>query len=103
MIKKDKPVYGCISYFGGEWMVSFEATVSDGSYTTSSLSGYGEFPFDRFPSIPVIDYRNNDNVIKAISIPLSELPIEVYPGSKGTLESYLAKIEALNIRITSHD
>ena len=49
-----KAIYGTVAYFGG-WSVSFEP---EGVSENITLSGYDrEFPRDRFPHIPVVDFR----------------------------------------------
>lgn len=53
---KSKPIYGTIAYFGG-WSVSF---APEGSVSSSTLSGYGDFPVERFPGLPVVDFRSLD-------------------------------------------
>ena len=64
---KSKAVLGVIPYMGGEWSVEHATSKTDnGSITTSSTKGYGEFPFARF-DIPVIDYRDNDAVFEKLS------------------------------------
>ena len=58
MDKEAKAIYGTIPYFGNSWTVVFKP---EGSCTSQTLSGYGDFPFDRF-CIPVIDFRDDDRV-----------------------------------------
>jgi hypothetical protein len=54
-----KAIYGTIAYFGG-WSVSF---APEGNSQNICLSGYDkEFPRDRFPNIPVIDFRTCENM-----------------------------------------
>ena len=52
-MKERKPLFGMIPHYAGSWSVQY---VGDNG-GTQSLSGYGDFPFDRFPSIPVVDCR----------------------------------------------
>ena len=54
----EKPLYGTIPFCGNEWSVVF---ADHDNVTNQSLSGYGDFPFDRF-CIPVIDFRNDEKV-----------------------------------------
>ena len=58
MKTEEKPIYGTIPYFGGSWSVILKP---EGSCVRKSLTGYGEFPFDRF-CIPVIDFRDDEKV-----------------------------------------
>jgi hypothetical protein len=55
-MKKEIPLFGVIAASGGSWTVTHKPT----RYTHSQTQGYGEFPFDRYPGIPVIDYRPAD-------------------------------------------
>ena len=61
-----KAIYGIISYSGGQYTIHFAKTQSDSSYTTSSLSGYGELP-EEYNNIPIVNYKSNDSVFKVLS------------------------------------
>lgn len=78
------PIVGMIAHGGKSWSVQFKPEPNLSSHTTSNLSGYGGFPFSRFPHIPVIDLSNNlDIAIKSINkAPKS-------PEYGGDLKSYL--------------
>jgi len=93
---KTVPVYATINYFGNGWSVHYK---SYGSTRNITHSGYGPFPHDRFPGIPVIDFTGNDGVIQAIAIKLDDMPREVNPSCNGTLESYLDKIRSFGISV----
>ena len=101
---KDKPVFGTIDALGG-WHVDYAVClpVTDKcGVTYHSLSGYGNFPFDRFPDIPVIDYRNvpGKQLIAAINIRECFRPKICHPLLySGTLETYLNAIRELEIPI----
>ena len=58
----EKVLYGKICYLGGQWSVTYEPSRRDDGRVSGSgyLTGYGNFPFDRFPDIPVIDLEGND-------------------------------------------
>ena len=58
----EKVMYGKIAYYSGFWSVTYEPTRRDNGTVSESgyLTGYGKFPFDRFPDIPVIDLEGND-------------------------------------------
>ena len=63
---QEKPVFGIISYFGGTWSVENQKRESEGSHITSSTSGHGDFPYEKYPGIPVIDYKGNDAVFEKL-------------------------------------
>jgi hypothetical protein len=63
---EEKALYGVIPYFAGEWTIRFQKEEREHSCSTHSLSGYGDFPFDKFPDIPVIDFRDNDKVMESL-------------------------------------
>ena len=99
---KGTPCYGTISYLGG-WGITFDVSMDKTGIACRALDGCGEFPFDRFPNVPVIDFRTASEpgiLIKAINIPVSMHPACTHPGYyTGTLESYLNEIEKLGIKI----
>ena len=64
-----KPLFGMIPADGGGWSVN---CVGD-ERGTSALSGYGDFPRERFPSIPVVDCRT---VTSFVGFP--DFPVEHY-------------------------
>lgn len=70
-----KPVYGVIAYTGGQWTVNYE---DSGNCRNHTLTGYGDFPYDRFPDLPVIDFSANDRVMDW----LKQNPQELHPISK---------------------
>ena len=96
-----KPLYGTISFFGSSWSVThYEERHGDGSSITSCVEGYGEFPFEEYPGLPVIDFKGNDAVIDALAIPDNKRPQEASHRSYGgTLTSYLSAIRGLGIKI----
>lgn len=52
----DIPVYGVICRTGSAWTVRMKEEVHDnGTTVNGSSSGYGEFPYEKYPGIPVID------------------------------------------------
>jgi hypothetical protein len=94
-MKQSKALYGTIPYFGGSYSVTFAPEKNaTGSTTTSTLTGYGDFPFADFPDLPVIDYRNNEAVF-----PCMAYPTEQRPGYGGNLEAFLAFHRAHNVPI----
>lgn len=74
MYSNHRPLYGTIAYFGRSWSVTFNTRETYGrngcNISASSLSGYGEFPFDEFPNIPVIDFRTCEDwtIIGRVSV-----------------------------------
>ena len=96
------PLYGILSYSGGQYSVVFVAVeTSPECWSTSTLTGYGDIlPVDRFPDIPIIDYRNNDGVFASLKIRDNELPAKQNPRLYGnTLDGYLAAVHACGVPI----
>jgi hypothetical protein len=62
----EKAILGIISYTGKTWTVEFKKK----GMSTSYKQGYGEFPFDEYPDIPVIDYTDNDAVMDKLAVNL---------------------------------
>ena len=97
------PLYGTIPFFGGEWTVTFKKTRDGKAWHTGNLSGYGDFPFDRFPNIPVIDYTGNDSVIDVLKW---NTYIEETTNTKDSpvipLKNYLARVYDLGIKIHNY-
>lgn len=84
-------LFGSISALGGTWTVTFRAREQTDRHSSISGShtGYGDFPFDRFPGLPVIDYRTvedwNAGILSvycsdayAAAVPPDSLPLEQY-------------------------
>jgi len=101
MIKDDRiPLYAVVSYTGNSWTVHFQLIKNKNSVTSNiTHSGYGQFPEDRFPGIPVIDYTNNDAVINTLSIPVDDYPGEVFYHSRGTVQSYIDQIKNMGVPV----
>lgn len=95
-----EPLYGIIPYFGKEWTVIFKEEEN----SRETLSGYGDFPFNRFPNIPVINLENNNKVIEYLRIQNELKPREensyLY---KGTMKTFLSEVKALRIEILIGD
>jgi hypothetical protein len=88
------PIVGIIAQGGKSWTVQFKPEPNLSSHTTSSLSGYGGFPFSRFPNIPVIDLSDNlDVAIKSIN----QAPKT--PRQGGDLKTFLAWYRNNGIKI----
>lgn len=67
----DQPLYGTICRSGKEWTITLkEKTTSTGTTITGSISGYGEFPFEKYHDIPVIDFTGEslDRCFEALRI-----------------------------------
>ena len=101
-----KPIIGYIAALGG-WSVDFVAEVrSDGNYSTSTLTGYDrDFPYERFPSIPVVDFRtaDGDKLSAAINILDRYRPKVIAPYYDGTIETYLDELRKIGIAIIDPD
>lgn len=54
------PIHGKISYYGKSWTIEFKP--ASPTCTHETLSGYGDFPFEKYPGLPVIDLENNEKV-----------------------------------------
>ena len=53
----DAPAYGTIARTGSFWTVALQTKHTDtGTTISGSRSGYGEFPFDQYWGLPVIDF-----------------------------------------------
>ena len=105
--KEDIPLYGIISASGGQWTVDYQVHPrKDGSGIVShGVTGYGDFPRDRFPDLPVIDYRRatSNQILKALALPSSVRAREENPiAYSGTLIGFLNEIRKIGIRIDDH-
>ena len=99
-----KPLYGIIAASGGQWTVDYQVTPrKDGSGIVShGVTGYGEFPRERFPDIPVIDYRNatSEQILKSLALGNNVRPKEENPVVyTGTLEGFLTTIKDIGIKV----
>ena len=105
MKKESIPLYGVIPFFGGEWTVTFKKVRDGKAWHSSRLSGYGAFPFERFPNIPVIDYTNNDSVMDVLSwnTYIEESTIITEYSSVIPLKNYLARVFDLGIKIHNYE
>lgn len=55
--KPDIPLYGTICRTGKEWTVQLQdKTTPTGSTISGNITGYGAFPRDKYPDIPVVDF-----------------------------------------------
>ena len=98
----DIPVYGSIPYFGDAWSIEFEVQHRpNGNFITHSLSGYGSFPFEKYPLIPVIDFRtaHGDKLKRYLALSNEVRPKEVNPAYKGSLEGYLNAVKEIGIEV----
>ncbi len=102
---KRSPLYAIISYTGGTWTVQFEFTDCDnGTTITSSCTGYGGIEklieYLDGKVVPIINYHNNENVCKCLSVPDSIRPIAENPNCySGSLNSYLEFISNQGVEI----
>ena len=101
---KDIYLYGTIPASGGSYTVTKIGTQApNGTITTGRVTGYGPFPFDKYPGIPVIDFTDSPQVIAAIAIPDRLRPRESNPKfHAGTLKTYLQAIADLGIPIYNY-
>jgi len=99
------PLYGTIPFFGNAWNVTFKKIRSGTNFSTSTMSGYGDFPFERFPNIPVIDFTNNDSVLDVLklNVRIEESTIEDSYTPVIPLKNYLAKIYDMGITIHNYE
>lgn len=100
-----KPLYGIISASGGQWTVEYQVQPrKDGSGIVShSITGYGDFPKERFPNIPVIDYQNatSEQILKSLSLGSNVRPAEENPVCySGTLEGFLSTLKDIGISVS---
>jgi len=99
MTKDSIPLYGIIAYTGNQWSITFKEELYKNSSVTSTLSGYGTFPFDRYPGVPVINFNGAEKVIESLSISREFRPKEESGINSGTLETYLNELIKLDIPI----
>ena len=53
----DAPAYGTIPRTGGSWTVKYQDKKSTtGCIISGTRTGYGDFPFDEYRGLPVIDF-----------------------------------------------
>lgn len=98
----DIPVYGSISAIGGSWCVHYDCSRKKNSTCAHSTEGYGEFPRERFPDIPVIDFRSCKlgMISKYLDLPIEIHPEEVNPlVYKGTLAGFLDAVREIGIAV----
>lgn len=87
------PLYGIIAMTGKEWTVVFNyVRKSQISTETKSLTGCGDFPFERFPNIPVVDWRTCTKYISLPSV-IGVYPYITYGDPFISLEEYLERAE----------
>lgn len=87
----DIPVYGTICRSGKEWTVTLkEKVTSTGSTITGSVCGYGNFPHEKYPGIPVIDFTGEsfDRCFEALHIH-DELKPQYDKGGPEVLKKFL--------------
>lgn len=78
--------FGIIPFFGGEWTVI---------YNNGSLRGYGDFPFDRFPGVPVVNFQGNDAVMNVVRANLTEQA----SSGKITDKEYFRRLSNMGIEV----
>jgi hypothetical protein len=96
---KNIPLYGIISYSGNQYTVIFKEEVYPYSTITGSLTGYGNFPYEKYPDIPVVNFTGADKVIESINISRDLRPKEESSNYSGTLQTYLNELIKLDIPI----
>ncbi len=92
--KMCKPLFGNVAHFGSCWSVIFAA---EGN-TTSYSEGYGLFPEEEYPDLPLIEYNKTgtNNILAALEGP----PSPDFPGKiGGNLAVYLWGIRSLAIPV----
>ncbi len=98
-----KPLYAVIAASGNQWTVDYQVQPrKDGSGIVShALTGYGKFPRERFPGIPVIDYTTatTEQIMKSLALPSSMRAREENPSYTGTLEGFLSEIKSIGIEV----
>ena len=103
------PLYGIISASGGQWTVTYRCILrkdkktgeflTDGCFTTKDITGYGDFPKERYPDIPVIDYRaaTSEQIMKSLNLGYNDRPREEAPYYNGILNGFLDKLRSFGI------
>lgn len=101
---QDIPAYGTIPYSGKTWTITFKRQ----DLTTSMLEGYGEFPFNDYPDLPVINYKDNDKVFEVLKAHLMCSDCCIQHGYFDSwnylpLNEYLKTIHDMGIEIINYD
>ena len=103
---ESKALYGIVAMTGKSWTVEYAKEIrSDrGTITSKNLSGYGDFPTDRFPHLPVIrlDKVTMETVIRYMAIPDDHRPEDQNMIFAGTLEGFLDEVFKLGIKIDNY-
>lgn len=95
-MNKDIAIHGIISYYGDTYTIVFKPQKNfTGSTTTYHLTGYGKFPFNEYPNIPVVNYHKNENVFKCLSY-------DNMPEYGGSLESFLKFVKDNGIDVINY-
>lgn len=98
-------LYGIVALTGRSWSVEYAKEIKPiGSITSKNLSGYGDFPVDRFPNLPVIrlDKVQAETVNKYLAIPDADRPSEQNTIFTGTLNGFLDEVAKLFIPIDNY-
>lgn len=99
--KKNIPLYGYISYLGNYYSIDYKRE-GDKDNCHSLTGGMGEFPFNQYPNLPVINFFNNHKVFNAMNFTNKVLPNEYNKRNKGTVETYLKAIKKQGIEIINY-
>ena len=103
MERKNIPLYGTIPYYGGYSVTYRKEKSPHGGECSHCLHGYGDFPFDKFPDIPVINFRNNDAVFHKPDYYVEEATISPIPTNTIPLKKYLEILSDCGIEIINNN
>ena len=101
------PLYGTIPLAGKTWSVTFRYHKHEHGGETMDMNGYGDFPFDRFPNIPIVrcDLAGLDSVLDSLKGSNYRSPQEAVGDSWGghpTLTEYLTARVSFGIPVDNY-
>jgi hypothetical protein len=94
----DVPLYGIICRTGKEWTVRLkEKHTPTGCTINGNISGYGDFPFERFPELPVIDFSGEsfDRCFEALRV-MDHIKVK---SGKETVERFINEYLKMGFKI----
>ncbi len=105
-MKTETPCYGMVCHSGGTWTV-VNSVPHASIYSDSAIQGYGDFPHDKYPGIPLL--RFDRSPLKCcmawIRGPVryvegcNRIAESNYPDQVFTLPAYLERAEMLGVAV----
>lgn len=105
MTTGETALYTTIALGGNQWTIHFKKDKSENSTTSSTLTGYGQYPAEEYPGIPVVrlDLVGFKTALKFTSIPDDIRPQEETDIYSGMLETFLNRAVQLGIPVDNWD